>query len=261
MKVITLLNEKGGVGKTTLAITLACGLAIQGHNVMVADTDMQANATTRLGLPKEKSGGFYDLIVRDAPLQSVVRQVENARIGTEVRGNVFMIPGNEQNMFVASAVSSVNVVFDALQPLAAIVDYIIIDTSPTQTMLHGAIYMAGDAVIYPTLLAADSVRGVIETNSRREIANQMRQGMGRTSIQVLGIQAIAANLRQVVDQHMLDTLRDRFGEKVLPVINRRVTWEESAASDMSIFAYAPESAAAEEALAFVNAVVSGIEVQ
>ena len=63
MKTITLLNEKGGVGKTTLATHLAAGLALKGSRVIMIDTDPQANATSAFALPKQPE--FHDLMVRN----------------------------------------------------------------------------------------------------------------------------------------------------------------------------------------------------
>lgn len=71
MKIITLLNEKGGVGKTTIATHIAAGLAVRGMRVLLVDADPQGHATVSLGLQKEP--GLYDLLVRDATFKSVLR--------------------------------------------------------------------------------------------------------------------------------------------------------------------------------------------
>ena len=86
MKIVTLLNEKGGVGKTTLATHLAAGLAIRGKRVILVDADPQGHATIAFGLSKEP--GFYDLIVRNAPFQKVLapggaRALQCARRGQQ----------------------------------------------------------------------------------------------------------------------------------------------------------------------------------
>ena len=73
MRVITLLNEKGGVGKTTLAIHIAAGLSLRGYTVVLVDADPQGNATTALGLAKEPA--VHDLIVRNASWRDSLRTV------------------------------------------------------------------------------------------------------------------------------------------------------------------------------------------
>ena len=64
MKVLTFLNEKGGVGKTTLTSTIGAGLAIMGYRVLLIDADPQGHLTISYGLKKHHS--LYDLLVRDA---------------------------------------------------------------------------------------------------------------------------------------------------------------------------------------------------
>ena len=81
MKTITLLNEKGGVGKTTMAMTLACGLARDGFRVLLVDSDPQATATLGLGLVHEP--GFYDLVQRKEAWGKLIRPVAPERIATK----------------------------------------------------------------------------------------------------------------------------------------------------------------------------------
>ena len=78
MKVITLLNEKGGVAKTTMAVHAAAGLAIKGYKVVLIDADAQGHATIALG--RQKEPGFYDLIVRGAPFDKVLRRINPERL-------------------------------------------------------------------------------------------------------------------------------------------------------------------------------------
>ena len=71
MKTITLLNEKGGVGKTTLAIHIAAGLAIRGKRVVLVDADAQANSTSQLQIAE--APGIHDLLVREAEWNDVLK--------------------------------------------------------------------------------------------------------------------------------------------------------------------------------------------
>ena len=79
MIVITLINEKGGVGKTTLATHIACGLAARGRSVVILDGDPQGHATIRLGV--KKAPALYDLLVRDGEWSNAVRAVAPERFG------------------------------------------------------------------------------------------------------------------------------------------------------------------------------------
>jgi chromosome partitioning protein len=79
MHVITLLNEKGGVGKTTLATHIGAGLAVRGLRVIIIDADPQGHATVSLGM--QRKPGLYDLLVRDASFTSVLQQVPHETYG------------------------------------------------------------------------------------------------------------------------------------------------------------------------------------
>ena len=81
MKKVTLANEKGGVGKTTLAVNIAAGLALRGKRVLLIDADAQANSTDNLGL--EPYPGFYDWLVRGAPPEKVIAPIHPAVYGCE----------------------------------------------------------------------------------------------------------------------------------------------------------------------------------
>ncbi|MFZ4816932.1 MAG: ParA family protein [Phototrophicaceae bacterium] len=254
MKVITMLNEKGGVGKTTLATTLACGLAMTGAKVVLADSDMQANATTALGLAMQP--GFYNLVVRpeETEIRDVLRRVGNEVIGGTPQGALWVIPGNSENMHLASSVSDADVLLSAIAPLDDVVDYLIFDTSPSQTMFHIAVYVATDAILYPTLLEAWSVKGVSQAWARRVAADKFRTSSGLEPIQVLGVQPVRTQSTNA-QSAMLDTLTQRYGDVVWPSIPQRTAWSEAAILGVSVFAHAPQSAAAEDARTFAERVV------
>lgn len=107
MKVITLLNEKGGVGKTTLATHLAMGMAARGAKVLLVDGDPQGHATIRCGV--KKSPGLYELLVRDAQWREVVVNVAPEKFGIpgEVlpAGRLWVLPSNVETRNIANSIS------------------------------------------------------------------------------------------------------------------------------------------------------------
>ena len=95
MHVVSLVNEKGGVGKTTLATHIAAGLAIRGQRVLIIDGDPQGHVASSYGLPKE--AGLYNLLVRGASFEASTREVPAERYqaeGRAVNGALYMLPGN-----------------------------------------------------------------------------------------------------------------------------------------------------------------------
>src|SRR5690606_2289735 len=123
MKVVTLLNEKGGVGKTTVATHIAAGLAIKGHRVLLADADPQGHATVMYGLTKEP--GLYDLLVRNAPYQRVLRVISPELYeipGQAVEGKLYLLPSNVETRNIANSINNILIFRDRFLPLEGAID-------------------------------------------------------------------------------------------------------------------------------------------
>ena len=86
---VTLVNQKGGVGKTTTAVSLAVALGRRGQKVLLIDLDPQANATSALGLDGVERRGIYDALLDDVPIEDCIVQVPEERIDTSHRVRSF----------------------------------------------------------------------------------------------------------------------------------------------------------------------------
>ncbi len=167
MKVVTFMNEKGGVGKTTLSTHLAALMAATGMRVLVVDAAPQGHATVSLGLQKE--AGIYDWLVREHEITDVVRTPPDLDAisipGQKFAGRLFIIPSNAETVGIPAQVDSY-ALQQGLQEIANAVDLVIIDTDPATSALAALLYLASDAVVIPTQADSLSIDGLISTIQR-----------------------------------------------------------------------------------------------
>lgn len=248
MKVITLSNEKGGVGKTTMATHLAAGLAVRGQRVLLIDADAQANATTGFGLEEEP--GFYDLLVRQAKWNEVLRVITPEAYeppDTKSKGLLAVLPGNGETQLIAQKIDNVYAINERLQQIENNIDVVIFDTSPTPSLLHGAIYMATDAILYPTLCEAYSLIGLMKTIGNRKRFSEMRVQAGGKPIELLGIIPTMFREKTVEHSENLRELREEFGTKIWDPLPLRIAWSEASTLRRPVFNVAPKNPASRDA--------------
>lgn len=163
MKTITLLNEKGGVGKTTLATHIAVGLAIRGQRVVLVDADPQGHSTIALGVQKQPM--FHDLVVRHLSWRNALCFIDSKTYDyLEIAGRLMLVPGNVESRVVPLQISNDTLIRQRFAELKNVVDYIIVDTSPTPSLLHSAIVLASDYIIAPTDCEAwSALDGLVQT--------------------------------------------------------------------------------------------------
>jgi chromosome partitioning protein len=248
MKVISLLNEKGGVGKTTLSTHIAAGLAIRGKRVLLIDADPQGHATVAFDLKKEPM--LHDLLVRDMPFQQAVRQVSPeiyAPPGETVKGDLLLIPSDTSTRVIPLMTSDVMIVRSRIQELENVIDVVIFDTAPTPSLLHGSIYMATDALLYPTKCEYLSFDGLMESMKHRDEASKARKYVGLDEVRVGGIIPTMYRTGTQADDYGIEILKERFGKLVWPEISLRTVWNQASFARRLLFNFAPDTKAASEA--------------
>ena len=227
--IIPLTNHKGGVLKTTSAVTLGHGLAQRDVTTLIVDTDPQGHVAFSLGL--EKSSGLYKLIVEEEPLDSVV---------IEARPNLYIVPGDKRTEKVKRYVNSLDYREDVLADVltgAKRYKVILLDMAPSLDVLHVAALMAADWVLIPTMLDTLAVDGVNELLST--YAEAIRHGA-----HVKGYSILPTLFERTTGETMLQLreLVKHFGSHVWPPIPEDVRAREAPAYGKTLWEYTPTSA-------------------
>lgn len=260
MKVITLLNEKGGVGKTTLAGTLGAGLAILGYRVLMIDADPQGHLSLSFGVKKQHS--LYDLLVRDAEFDDpgIVQPVPPDQFSLpsqpNPKGRLFVVPGNRETRLIAQALEGeLFAVRNRMSELAQsnIVDFVLFDTSPTPSSLHAQIYIATDHILYPTEVTYLSFDGLVESIESTTGFNKQRRQSGLQDIKLTGIVPTKYRPKTLEHREKYQSLKGSpYGSLVWTPLPLSVIWEEAMARQVSIFRYAYDHPAARDAWKIVS---------
>lgn len=249
MKVITITNGKGGVGKTTLAQQITAELAHRGDRVLAIDTDPQANLTT--GFRLKEAPGVYDLVVRNAGWQSVVKSVHPDIYEGEV-GKLKILLGNNETRAIPGQVVNQFVLLKRLSQVQHLFDWVIIDTQPAPTMFIDAIYTATDFVLVPTQMERYSLRQMQKTLGYIENINEWKSAkLG--AIRLLGIVPMMYQGNTTTHGGSLEDLAKHYGEDaVWSPIAKRIVWAEACAAQLPVTVYAPKSEAANEVRLMVD---------
>ena len=251
-RIYTLVNQKGGVGKTTTAINLSAYLATLGQRVLLVDLDPQANATSCLGVDKQAvRSGTYEALLGLAPASGSVLTNPTLKISllpsspSLAGAEVELVEQPERELRLKKALAA----------LLDRYDYILVDCPPSLSLLTvNGLAAARDGVIIPVqceYLALEGVGQLLETLQR------VRQSL-HPGLQVRGVVMTMFDSRTHLSSDVVEEIRKHFPEQVFKsIVPRSIRLAEAPSYGLPISSYAPASTGAQAYDALARELLAG----
>ncbi|UBM60659.1 AAA family ATPase [Marinilongibacter aquaticus] len=210
-KIVSIVNQKGGVGKTTTAINLSASLAILDYKVLIIDTDPQANAGSGLGIDsKEHEHNIYSSLIGESDIKKCI-------LSTEIP-NLDVIPSHIDlagfELEIVNQVAREYILKELIQPLKSDYDFIFIDCSPSLGLMVINSIVASDSVLIPVQCEYFALEGIAKLQNTVDIIKKRLNPELELEGYVLTMYDGRTNLSKMV----VEDVRNYFGDNCLETI-------------------------------------------
>lgn len=231
MKVLSISNHKGGVGKTTSVANIGAGLALKSKKVLLIDTDPQANLSQSFGI-EDTNKSIYNALKGeiDLPIQSIGE-------------NLFLVPSNldlaAAEVELSSRISRETILHKLIEKIKNNFDFVIIDCPPSLGLITINAFAASDAILIPLQAEYLAMRGM---DKLTDFISMIKENIN-PGLTLGGVFITQYDSRKVLNRDIATGVKQAFGEDKFykTVIRENISLAEAPANNLSIFSYAPKS--------------------
>ena len=233
-KIVSVANQKGGVGKTTTTVNLSTILAKRGKKVLLIDTDPQGNATSGLGIEKESDLSTYDLLITDVTAEDIIQE-------TGIK-NLYISPSNMNlagaEVQLVSMMSREQRIKEKLDVIKDKFDFILIDCPPSLGLITLNAFTASDSVLIPVQCEYYALEGLGQLLNTVELVRKHLNKNLYVEGAILTMYDIRTNLANQVVREVKRFFQNKVYKTVIP---RNVKVSEAPSYGMPITIYDPKS--------------------
>ena len=234
-KIISLLNHKGGVGKTTSTINIGAGLVELGKKVLLIDLDPQANLSLSLGIPRQPNT-IYEALRGESELEPFT-----VRENLDVVMSTLDLSGAEMELI--NEAGREYILKELFEPIRDDYDFIIIDCPPSLGLLTLNALGASDYVYIPLQTQFLALQGLAKI---KQVIDKVKFRLNK-NLEIGGVIATMYDSRKILNRDVVDTIKKYFGEKVFNTLIRdNVSLAEAPSQRKDIFHYNPSSIGAQD---------------
>ena len=233
-RIISIANQKGGVGKTTTAVNVSAILAKRGKKVMLIDADPQGNASSGLGLEKEVENSLYDVLINDVDLESTLQDTNIKTL--KVCPSNMNLAGAEVEL--VSQMSREQRLKEKLDVIKDNFDFVIIDCPPSLGLITLNAFTASDSVLIPVQCEYFALEGL---GQLLNTINLVKKHLNK-SLEVEGAVLTMYDMRTNLSNQVVKEVKRYFEDKVYKtVIPRNIKLSEAPSYGVPITIYDPRS--------------------